>query len=494
LKEWIIKYRNHILIVTTIIISCIIYWNYLIGHFANETYGVALNYQNYAIKAYLVDGRFFSFLFLILADKLHIPILMLMSISLFIAIVVATIAVLQLKNEISKLTELTQVQEFAVWLIAYCTIFNFMMVEIMYFPETCIMVSSILCYIIAARFFTHRKYIKSLVILVIGVFCYQGTIGFFAVCCFLFSLIKNKKIGKEVILDVCKIALMGIIASGLNLLFIKSISVALNLTQHKVFSFSINKIKQNIIYMLTSIYPILQNNCGLFPKNLLLICIEIILLFTLIISYNEKKDRVVNLIALTLVTIMSSFIMFVVQSGSMYTGRVHFCIGSLIGIMFLYLYSMTNIKNKHILKYIFLAMVIMYCVANCVNASYLVREHQKVNTLEKEECNRIGNLIEQYENENNIQIKKIAPILILNQTEKGFFKETTRRTIITYNNVRHYYGYSSILEYYLRKGLQDIGLNVESQNKYMQYIIENGLEYGDIVCIEDTLYCPQYIT
>jgi hypothetical protein len=136
----------------------------------------------------------------------------------------------------------------------------------------------------------------------------------------------------------------------------------------------------------------------------------------------------------------------------------------------------------------------MYCVANCVNASYLVREHQKVNTLEKEECNRIGNLIEQYENENNIQIKKIAPILILNQTEKGFFKETTRRTIITYNNVRHYYGYSSILEYYLRKGLQDIGLNVESQNKYMQYIIENGLEYGDIVCIEDTLYCPQYIT
>lgn len=492
LKNWMIKYRNHIMFAIAILISCILYWNYLIGHFAAESYGLALNYQNYAINAYLADGRFFSFLFIMLANKLNIPILVLMSISTFISIVIANIAILQLKNSISKLIELTKSQEIIVWIISYFTIFNFMMVEIMYFPESCIMVASILLYILSARYFIQRKYIVSFFLLIIGVFCYQGTIGFFAVCCFLFSICKNGKIGKAVVIDMCKIALMGIIAASINLAFIKLVSILLDLTQNKAFSLNFNVIKQNIQLVLTSIYPILQYNCGLFPKNLSLICIEIILVFTLLISYHEKEDKVINLLILILVTIVSSFIMFVIQRGSIYTGRVHFCIGSLIGISLLYIYSVTNIRNEKTWKKVFIIIVVCYGILNCANTSLLTTEHQKVNKLEKEECMRIENLIQEYENENNREVKKVVPILIPNQSEKGYFEQTTRRTIITYNNVRHYFGYSGVLQYYLKRDFEYIGLNLESENRYRQYITTNNLEYGDIVCIEDTLYCPQY--
>lgn len=494
IKEWVLKYRNYILFSVTMIISCILYWNYLIGHFAAETYGIASNYRNYAIQVYLVDGRIFSCLFLLIADKINIPVLMLMSISTFIAIIIASIAIMQLKNEISKLVSLNVMQEITVWFISYLTIFNFMMVEIMYFPESCIMVSSILCYVIASKFFIQKRYGYSFLLLVIGIFCYQGTIGFFAVCCMLFSIIKNKKIGKEVIKDISKIVLIGFIAAGLNLIFIKIVPASLNLIQYKAFSFNINVIKENIQLIVESIYVVLQNNCGLFPKNILLILIEIIMTFTLLVSYYEKEDKVVNLLVLLIITIASSFVLFIIQRGSMYTGRVHFCIGSLIGISLLYLYSTTNIKNEKIWKQIFLTIVIGYGILNCINTICLVTQHKEVNRLEKEECSRIENIIKQYENEYKTKIKKIAPILILNQEEKGYFKEINRRTIITYNNVRHYFGYSGIIQYYLKQGLQEVGLSKKSTDKYKQYIIENNLEYGDIVCIEDTLYCPQYLT
>ena len=338
MKDWVIKYRNYILFIITIIISCILYWNYLIGHFAAETYAISLGYKNYAINAYLADGRFFSFLFIILADKLEIPILTLISISTLSAIIIATVAILYLKNYIIQLVKLTKKQELIVWGICYCIIFNFMMVEIMYFPECCIMVSSILCYIISAKYLIQRKYVRSLFILIIGIFCYQGTIGFFIVCAFVFSVFKNGKIGKAVFIDICKMTLMGIIVASINLVFIKLIALFLHLVQNKVFSLNFNIIKQNIYLNIKSVYPVLQNSCGLFPKNLLLIYIEIVIGFTLLISYKEKEDKVMKLLALILVTIVSSFIMFIIQRGSIFTGRVHFCIGSLIGISLLYIY------------------------------------------------------------------------------------------------------------------------------------------------------------
>lgn len=495
LKKWVVDYKNHILFIISLLISFGIYWNYLMGHFAAESYAVSLGYQNYAIHAHLVDGRLFSFLLLTLAGSINLPILLFMSLSEFLAIIVATIAVCALKNTVCKILEITKIQEeVIVWLISYSVIFNFMMIEIMYFPEACIMVASILFYILAARLFVNKKYGYSFILLVLGVFCYQGTIGFFVVCTFLLLMIKDRKIGKKFLIDMCKVLLISSIAAGLNLLFIKLVSTGFNLKQNKIIEFNIGVIIENIKRICISIFPILQKNCGLFPKNLLLILIEIILVFTLMLSYKEKKDKILNLLAIMLITIGSSFCVFVLQSSSLYTGRAHFCIGSLIGVLFLYLYSMTNIKNEKRWLVIFLLIVIVYVIINGINTISMVTQHKIVNQLEKEECAKIENIIKEHERKNNIKVNKIVPILIFNQEERGYFQNISRKAIITYNNVRHYYGYTGIIQYYLKRNFQGIQLNKESDKKYKEYITENKLDYGEIICIEDVLYCPQYLT
>lgn len=79
--EWLKKYKNHIIQLITIVISCIMYWNYLIGHFAAETYGIAANYKSAAINTYLSDGRVFSSIFFMIAHAFNIPILPFVSFS-----------------------------------------------------------------------------------------------------------------------------------------------------------------------------------------------------------------------------------------------------------------------------------------------------------------------------------------------------------------------------------------------------------------------------
>lgn len=489
IKSFIKKYKELLLIIIITVFNCIIYWNYLKGHFSTESYGVALGYKSYGINVHLVDGRIFSCLLFVIADLVGIPIKAFMSISCLLGIIIGTIAVWKLKDIISKLINATYNQELIIYLTSYTTIFNFMLVEILYFPETCIMVLSILLYIISANFLIEKRYLLSSLILLLGIFCYQGTIGFFIVCGFLFTMIKNKDNKKEIILDILHIALIGIMVSVINLIFIKLISIFLELQQHKSFSIGITEIKNNIIYIFYSVGNILINNCGLFPKYLLLINIGVIVIYTLCIMKYEKNKKLASVVFIILVTIASSFIMFLIQNGSMYTGRVHFCIGSIIGISLLYIYSCCVKKEKKI----FLIILTIYCIINCLNTLELVNEHQKVNQLEKEECMKIENIIEEHEEKNDVKVIKIVPIPIPAQKEKGYFEDTRRKTVITYNQTRHYWGYSGIIQYYLRRDLKNMGISSENNYKYQEYINENNLEYGDFICIEDTLYCPQYI-
>lgn len=102
-------------------------------------------------------------------------------------------------------------------------------------------------------------------------------------------------------------------------------------------------------------------------------------------------------------------------------------------------------------------------------------------------------MIDEYEKKNSIKVENIVAVFPENRTDKTFFNETKRRTVVTYNNLRHYWAYSAVLQYYLKSDLKDRGLNLDESVKYLEYVKENNLELGDIVCIGNTLYCPQYM-
>ncbi len=487
------KNINYILILITLSIACFMYWNYLIGHYATETYGIANNYQSAANGMYLPDGRLFSFIFFSIIGKLNMPILTTVSISVFTAIIFAIISVFELKKQITELIDLKLSQEIIVWIICSNIIFNFMFVEIMYFTEACILALSILFYLIASKYFIKEKYISSFIFLLMGTFCYQGTIGFFIVCSATFLIIKYKKINKKCLCNIIKIGLILLIAGILNLLFIKVITNYFNIKQNKQFSFNINMIVRNVSMILERIDDILKENCGLFPKNLMLVFVEILVFFSLYISIYEKRNRITNLLILIIITIASSCMIFLIQTGSFYTGRVHYCIGSLIGILLLYLYCESEIKETKINNAVFIIIITIYSIINFANTVQLVVEHQKVNKLEKEECIKIQEMITSYEKVNNIKVTKVVPLICVNNIEKGWFSQIQRKAVITYNNIRHYWGYAGVLNYYLETKLKTVQANEEMEMQYTNFIKNNNLEEGSIVCIGDTLYCMQYI-
>lgn len=159
----------------------------------------------------------------------------------------------------------------------------------------------------------------------------------------------------------------------------------------------------------------------------------------------------------------------------------------------LYIYSTSDLRNNKIWQIVFLIMIISYCILNIANTVQLTIEHKKVNELEKIECEKIGQMIDEYEEKNNIKIENIVPVVPEARNDKAFFKEIKRKTVVTYNNLRHYWAYSAVIQYYLGKDLKGGGLNMEETAKYVEYIKENNLELGDVVCIGNTLYCPQYM-
>lgn len=312
----------------------IVYWNYLSGHMGADSYAVSINYESYAKSVYLVDGRIFTFLFIMLASKLNIKMILLMSISAFLAIIVYTVAILNIKNEACKRIHLNKLQEVFVWIISSTVIFNFMTTELMYFPESFIMALSILFYVLAARSFMEKKDIKAFILALLGVFCYQGTIGFFFVIVVTFSLIKNKKVNKEILKEEFLAVLITAFVAVANLVFIKLIAGTFNITQNKQFSLSLNSLISNIQLIYKNVFPILKDSLGLLPSNILPILMILVIIVSVIMSFRGKNNIVLGIIAIMVISVLSSFALFIIQTGSLYTGRVHFCIGALIRSVF----------------------------------------------------------------------------------------------------------------------------------------------------------------
>ncbi len=92
------------------------------------------------------------------AYSIHLPITAFVIITLLLALVISCIAVILLKNIVSKYknTENKYLKGF-VLLISYFTIFNFMYIENMYFVECIVMAASLLFHIISADTLVSRK-------------------------------------------------------------------------------------------------------------------------------------------------------------------------------------------------------------------------------------------------------------------------------------------------------------------------------------------------
>lgn len=420
---------------------------------------------------------------------LDIPIKTFVIISTIIAIFISCLSVMNLRKLMLKNKEAKSLfSEFLVVAIAFCAIFNFMYIENLYFAEAAIMALAVYLSIIAAEkllISDTKNIVKSLIYLLFAIFCYNGVISVYVATVLLLLVIGNEKKFKKnikIILNACAFCIVAII---LNFIQIKIVCNYLNLTQNRING--LETMANNFAYILLNWWKVLIDTAGLFPKYLFIIFLG---LFFVIYYFtkNEEKSLDWKILFLGLLSIASSFAIYLCTLSSFGSGRLHTNIGMLIGYLFIIIYIKTNIlEEKKVTSYCMKILIILYLIINIINILDITKNHQEVNEIEKLKAYEIAEYIENYELENNIEVKYIVMKYVSGQNEKAFYKrQTTANCIGIYDEP----SFDGLINLYSGRNLQRVALT-EYMNK--KFIEQTEGKQVTVQCIGNVLVCVVYI-
>ncbi len=488
-----INKKDIIFFIVTIIIAVITYNKYITVHYSTDMYNIInKGYIDYIISNSLTDGRLFVSIYLFIGDFLKIKPEIYKCAITIIAIIINAISVLKLKSIISKYKPAKNLYiETIIYIIAYCIIFNFIEVELLYYIESAAMNMSILLIIFATDIFIKKEkyyYLKSIFLCILSVICYQATIPLFIALIITFSIIKNKNNYKEVFKDILKAISIILLAILVNVLIVKITTSILNTTQSRI-SFNIKKMWENFKYITNNIFWIFINQCNIYIDGMFLSLIILLCILALYESVRQKENHILNVLLIVFITVLTNFAMHIPSLSAYYAGRTKYAVGAIIGLIFMYMYINTKIWDKENFRSNFIMiMLITYLCSNIISATTLIDYHKQVNELEKIETLKIKEYIEEYEKNNNIEIKNIGLIVICNEEEKGYFEEVKNKSVITQNAVKTKWSSNGAINFYTGRKFQKIDLNIEESLKYLQYFNEN--DY--YICVGDTIYVKVY--
>lgn len=504
-----INKRNIITFITILIITCIIYAPLLMGHYATDTYNIInKGYEKYAITYSLNDGRPIMCLISLTAQKINVPIMTYIVTLTAIALIVSCISVIKLKNIILKYIEKTDKKtEYTILAISYIIIFNFAFLENMQFVECSIMSVSILLSIITAQTIVEKNknyIVKSIILAILSVVFYQGTINWLFTITFVLSIFKEKKINIQVIKNLILSGIFGGIGCVLDLVQIKITGQIFNLTQVRMGS--LKNISSNFDYIIKHGYNVLLNTYKLFPKNMFFIYLIILLVYVFaFMTKNYKKNIQLNVISIIVISVCAVFAPNLMTLSAFGTGRMAYSIGAMIGLIILYIYC--NLKNNNELKWIdtfqeiiLYIIMISYILLSIVSSMFIMYEHKKVNSQDKQESEIIGNWIKEYEDNQNVEIKNI--VFICNNRTRLFYDNIVNESALCYRALVKEWSRVGAINYYNNRKFNDVLNDIENYKSYYdkisyykEYFLDKSwdrLDKEQLIFDGDTLYYCLY--
>lgn len=490
------KNKKDLIILSIIyVFTLLVFFNFVNMHYATDTYNIInRGYKEYAIKYSLNDGRPIMCLISLFADALNLSINIYIVSLIVMALFVSCISVMKLKNVIKRYKQINNLyEEIVLLIICYFTIFNFMYLENMYFAECLVMSISILLFIISMDIFLERKkfYIeKSLLLAMLGVLFYQGTIGFFVSITCLISIIKNKDNIKEILKDIIISGIFCCIAVGINLLQIKICGSIFNMSQNRISGSS--EIFINIKYICMNLPVVIINTASMFPKYILLV--YMILLFICCWFYYLKKGtkELVKMLYIVLIICISfgdSLIINVFTLTSFGAARLLFSIGALVGFIYIYIFTNTNLfKEKKAISKLLKALLAIYCIITVVNYIYIMSEHKKIEVLNEEECMIIDSYIKEYEEESGKIVKKIAVYYDIDVTY--YYPSIKDKSSLCLRPLSVEWADNASLTFYSGRKLEQVNSTYEIYREYFKGKNWDKLDKEQFVFIDDTVhYC-----
>ena len=498
-----IKGEKIIKFLIILVISCIVYSPLLVGHYSTDTYNIAnRGYKEYAINYSLNDGRPAMCLISLLANAIHLPIMPYIIILTFIALIISSMSVLKLQELILKYSNLKgKKTEYIILALAYIIIFNFSYLENLQFAECAVMAVSIYLNILVTQTIIDKNknyLIKGPILAIISVLFYQGTINWLFTVTFFLSILKEKKLNWQVIRNLILSGIFGGLGCLVDLIQIRITGKIFGLTQVRMGSFS--NIQDNFVYISKNIGEVLKNTYYLFPENGLYIYLTILLLYTLFFI-NQKKEKnsiQLNILLIILVCIVSVFSLHLLTLSAFGTGRMSFSIGAMIGLILLYLYcNMGEVKTKKEIasKIILYIITISYIAVSVTSITTTIYEHKKVNEYDKQECETIAKWIEEYEEENNVEVKNI--VFFYTKSSKAFYMNLHKRNSLCYKALSADWSRIGAINYYsnrhfIEKKSTD---NREKVNYYLKQVYNKSwekLDKGQLFFDGNTLYYYLY--
>ena len=325
-----------------------------------------------------------------------------------------TTAILILYNLFLQLwSNINKGKKFILLLICYIIIFSYLSIEYIFFLETCIMCLGILLSVIASKVIVKKEkyaFLKAFLILLMAVFCYQGTIAIFPMILLTYYAIIEPVSFKEYIKLVIKFALIYGIVMLTNIVFVKILFPSGSRIQigasGVVLSFdSILKwLKYIVVDSMEVILPFVH--IGI-----------IIVTFIFILMAKETAKKKIYKIILYFGIILGSIIICMmpvfVSTGLDLTPRMCSAFGYTIGISLLFmLETAETLEAVHTHTLCFYEIVLIYLIAitifilNAILYMVLTRQHILVNEADRSVGLKIGEIVNDYEQSTGIKISK----------------------------------------------------------------------------------------
>lgn len=486
-ENTLVIYKKDIIsFIIIFVIACITLIGFFPMHYATDTYNIInIGYEEYMMNNSLKDGRIVMAILVFIANVFNMPIEIWIPILLVLAVIISCISVIILRNTIlSYKPAKNKWVEVIVLLIAYCTIFNFMYLENLYFAECAVMALSVLVYMLSAKNVVKRHYVKAILLAMLGVVSYQGTIGTIIVMAMLFTFLENmerEKYVKYIILDIIKTIVIMLFVAIAELFLIKGICYFTGMTGDR--TQDISSIINNLKYIFNNFMRVIINTGGMLNDGsfITLLTIVSVLATILFIMYSEKTvENLVELILIIVVALASSFIASAMSLSGFNSARIRFTIGALIGVLFILMYCKSKLFEKvEAPEIIFSFLVIAYMIINIYTYFSITAQHKITNEFEKIEAEKIVTEIEEYENENNIVVDKIC---IIKKNDNNYNLESSKNScVLTCIATRCEWGVKGAIQYYTGRKLEQVDSNYIDKKEFE-------LSEKQYDCIGDTLY------
>lgn len=491
-----INKRDIIIFLIMFAFTLIIFSGFITMHYATDTYNIfARGYVEYALTYSLNDGRPFMCLISLIANAFNMPITAYVITLSIISIFISCISVILLKNIILNFKRVkNKWPNILLLLICYVTIFNIMYLENLQFAECTVMAVSVLLYILAANTLIKKEKMyltKSFILVAIGELFYQGTIGFFVTLVFLFSILKENNL-KQCIKNIIISGIMCVLSVGINLIQIRITGHFLGIRQVRMGS--IKNIFINIPYILNSMPEIVMFTVNMFPARLFFMYIVVILSMFIIYMVNKENnkdiiEKVFWLAWLILITVACSFAINIFSLAGFNGARMLFALGSLTGVIMIYLFVNTKIfEQSNIFKIIMSVIIISYFLIININYVVIINEHKKVNELTKNECLEIGKIIRNYEEKSENIVKNIA--VYYDKKVKYYYDDFIYYNALTLRPLSVEWGDNGAISYYNNLNLKEVLPSKEVYENHFKEKDWDKLNEEQFVFIGDTMhYC-----